>query len=59
MDTEAPSLGIKGLGREADHSQSPTAEGKNAEAIPRLPHMFLLIKHRDNFIFLPSLNKAY
>jgi hypothetical protein len=37
---EAPSPEVKELGREADHSQSSTAEAKNAGATPRLPHTF-------------------
>jgi hypothetical protein len=36
---EAPSPGVKWLGREAHHSPPPSAEVKNGEATPSHPHM--------------------
>jgi hypothetical protein len=38
MDTGVHSAGLKGLGREADHSPPSSAEAKNDGAISSLPH---------------------
>jgi hypothetical protein len=40
------------VGCDADHSSQSAATVKNVGAIPPLPTC-LLIKHRDNFTFLP------
>jgi hypothetical protein len=48
-------LGLKQLGREADHSPPSSAEVRMRGAIPLLPqYIFMawcLVKHRDNFTF--------
>jgi hypothetical protein len=52
----ALSLGIKGPGREADHSPPSNAEVKNAWSYTSTPqYVFMawcLVNHRDNFTFL-------
>jgi hypothetical protein len=52
---EALSLGVKRLGREADHSPPSTAEVKNAWNYTSTPQyvfmVWCLFKHRDNFTF--------
>jgi hypothetical protein len=54
------SPGVKRPGRETDRSLPSSAEVKNGGTIPPLPdtsswHSTSLIKHRDNFTFLPLL----
>jgi hypothetical protein len=53
--TGALSLGVKRLGREADHSPPSCAEVKNAWSYTSTPqYVFVawcLVKHRDNFTF--------
>jgi hypothetical protein len=45
------SLGVKRTGSEADRSPPSSAEVKNGGAVPPLPHMPSLTKHKDNFTF--------
>jgi hypothetical protein len=51
----APSLGVKRPGHETDHS--PPSSTRMRGAIPPLPQyvfmVWCLVKHRDNFTFLP------
>jgi hypothetical protein len=52
--TGALSLGLKRLGREAEHELTSSAEVKNGGAIPPLPTrlrgvVLKIIKHRENF----------
>jgi hypothetical protein len=51
----AVSLGVKRLGREADHSPPSSADVKNAWSYTFTPqYVFMawcLVKHRDNFTF--------
>jgi hypothetical protein len=53
-------VGLKQLGREADHSPPSSAEVKNAWSYTSTPHYIFmawcLVKHRDNFILPLNIN---
>jgi hypothetical protein len=49
----ALSLRVKRPGREADHSPPSSAEVKNAWSYTSTPQYAFIVKHRDNFTFLP------
>jgi hypothetical protein len=59
----ALSLGVKQLGREADHSPPSSAVVKNPWSLPPLPHYvfmaWCLVKNRDNFILNLYLTKLF